>query len=36
MEASENAPARDVHFWVVARDGRGGVSWTERVVHYLP
>lgn len=27
---------RDVQFWVVVRDGRGGESWLKRRVSYLP
>jgi hypothetical protein len=27
---------RDVDFWVVARDGRGGESWLTRRAHYSP
>jgi hypothetical protein len=28
--------ARDVSFWVVARDGRGGQDWIERTVRVVP
>lgn len=31
-----NAQAQEVRFWVVARDGRGGMSWLERTVNYTP
>ncbi|AKJ06331.1 hypothetical protein ATI61_105679 [Archangium gephyra] len=31
-----NAQAQEVRFWVVARDGRGGMSWVERTVKYTP
>jgi len=31
-----NAQAQEVRFWVVARDGRGGMSWLERTVKYTP
>ncbi|MCY1080843.1 hypothetical protein [Archangium lansingense] len=30
------AQAQEVRFWVVARDGRGGMSWLERTVKYTP
>jgi hypothetical protein len=32
----ERAVERDVRFWMVARDGRGGTSWITRTAHYLP
>ncbi len=31
-----DAQAQEVRFWVVARDGRGGMSWVERTVKYTP
>jgi hypothetical protein len=31
-----DAQAQEVRFWVVARDGRGGMSWVERRVNYTP
>jgi hypothetical protein len=31
-----DATERDVHFWVVVRDGRGGSSWVTRLAHYRP
>ncbi|HZI05263.1 MAG TPA: hypothetical protein VEZ71_14630 [Archangium sp.] len=31
-----DAQAQEVRFWVVARDGRGGMSWLERTVKYTP
>lgn len=31
-----DAPAQDVRFWVVVRDGRGGTSWLSRTVRYTP
>ncbi len=31
-----DATERQVTFWVVARDGRGGESWWTRKVHYRP
>ncbi|WPB79763.1 hypothetical protein KYC5002_11480 [Archangium violaceum] len=31
-----NAQAQEVRFWVVVRDGRGGMSWLERTVKYTP
>lgn len=31
-----DAQAQEVRFWVVARDGRGGVSWVTRAVRYSP
>lgn len=30
------APERDVTFWFVVRDGRGGASWLTRTAHYRP
>lgn len=30
------AQAQEVRFWVVARDGRGGLSWVTRTVNYTP
>jgi hypothetical protein len=32
----QDAQAQEVRFWVVARDGRGGMSWVERTVKYTP
>ena len=32
----EDAVERDVRFWMVVRDGRGGTSWITRTAHYLP
>ncbi len=31
-----DAQAQEVRFWVVSRDGRGGMSWVERRVNYTP
>jgi hypothetical protein len=31
-----DATERDVRFWVVVRDGRGGSSWVTRIAHYRP
>ena len=31
-----DAQAQEVRFWVVVRDGRGGLSWVERRVNYTP
>jgi hypothetical protein len=31
-----DAQAQEVRFWVVARDGRGGMSWVARTVRYTP
>lgn len=31
-----DAQAQEVRFWVVVRDGRGGMSWVERRVNYTP
>ncbi len=31
-----NAQERDVTYWVVARDGRGGLSWRTWRAHYTP
>ncbi|WNG34748.1 hypothetical protein F0U60_14555 [Archangium minus] len=31
-----NAQAQEVRFWVVVRDGRGGMSWVTRTVKYTP
>ena len=31
-----DAQAQEVRFWVVARDGRGGMSWVTRTVKYTP
>lgn len=30
------ATEQDVTFWFVARDGRGGLSWSSRSAHYVP
>ena len=30
------ADEQDVHFWFVARDGRGGMTWLSRTGHYRP
>jgi len=30
------ATEQDVNFWFVVRDGRGGESWTQRKLHYVP
>jgi len=30
------AAEQEVHFWFVVRDGRGGLSWIRRTLHYLP
>jgi hypothetical protein len=32
----EGARERDVTYWVVVRDGRGGLSWTIRKAHWAP
>ncbi|MFL5356672.1 hypothetical protein [Archangium sp.] len=32
----KDAQAQEVRFWVVARDGRGGLSWVTRTVKYTP
>lgn len=32
----KGAPAQEVRFWIVTRDGRGGMSWVERTVKYTP
>lgn len=32
----KDAKAQEVRFWVVVRDGRGGISWVERTVNYTP
>jgi hypothetical protein len=32
----EDAIERDVRFWMVVRDGRGGSSWLARTAHYRP
>ncbi|HYX90905.1 MAG TPA: hypothetical protein VE782_05050, partial [Myxococcaceae bacterium] len=32
----EAAVERDVRFWMVVRDGRGGSSWLIRTAHYRP
>jgi hypothetical protein len=31
-----DAQSQEVRFWVVARDGRGGVSWVTRTMRYSP
>ena len=31
-----DATAQTVTFWIVARDGRGGISWVTRTVDYTP
>ncbi|HSP79447.1 MAG TPA: hypothetical protein VLQ93_13005, partial [Myxococcaceae bacterium] len=31
-----DAQAQEVRFWVVVRDGRGGLSWLTRKVRYSP
>ncbi len=31
-----SAEPREVRFWFVVRDGRGGMSWTERTLRYEP
>jgi hypothetical protein len=31
-----NSPAGEVRFWVVVRDGRGGLTWVSRAVSYTP
>jgi hypothetical protein len=31
-----DATEQDVTFWFVVRNGRGGLSWTERLLHYSP
>ncbi|PTL77841.1 hypothetical protein [Vitiosangium sp. GDMCC 1.1324] len=31
-----SAQAQEVRFWVVVRDGRGGMSWVTRTVKYTP
>jgi hypothetical protein len=32
----KDAQAQEVRFWVVVRDGRGGMSWVTRTVKYTP
>jgi hypothetical protein len=32
----ERGNPQDVHFWVVVRDGRGGMAWLTRTAHYTP
>lgn len=32
----DGAIEQDVTFWIVARDGRGGVSWLSRTAHHVP
>jgi hypothetical protein len=32
----QDAQAQEVRFWVVVRDGRGGMSWVTRTVKYTP
>jgi hypothetical protein len=32
----QDATERDVRFWMVARDGRGGTSWITRTAHHRP
>lgn len=33
---SSKAGEQDVQFWMVVRDGRGGMSWLTRRLHYKP
>jgi len=33
---SAGATEQDVTFWFVVRDGRGGLSWSTRQLHYIP
>jgi len=34
--SSKATQEQEVRFWMVARDGRGGLSWLRRTLHYLP
>jgi len=33
---SKATQEQDVRFWMVVRDGRGGLTWITRTLHYLP
>ena len=34
--APADAEEKDFQIWAVVRDGRGGISWLNRLGHYTP